>query len=166
MTRKQLAECAVWEFALSSGEIGDGDNDPSTILPRVDLSSVTTEFNGLVRVQFTAPDGTAWIGWVMPCAMEIADPGFHWMWRSQPEVFTARGRMPMNAPFLSKPGREDVAALLIKKIHTRLGREAARVFPLVVRPSVPISGMPAEWIFTGLVQPDGTMYKPSDSANV
>jgi len=123
LTKKDLLQCAVWEFALDE-EDAEGQ-DEATVRPRPDLQSAPPE-EGMfvVRTGFLSYDGARYIGYATPTDRE--DLGY-----SQPTVVTDEGQVTFLYGAVP-PTAEDKA-----RAYRLLDKRGESLFPLTFRSSVP-----------------------------
>lgn len=129
LSRADLAEFPIWEFALD--EEGEDDQDETTVRPWRE-PGILDPSNGMfvVRARFVLADGTALNGYLTPGVQGDAELG-----TLQPVVVTDEGQALFWWGTMSPPTDE------IARIYHRLGKSSAsQVFPLAFQSDVPLIG--------------------------
>jgi hypothetical protein len=139
LTLDDLSKFPVWEFALD--EEGVEGQDEGTVRPcEISAALDPSERTLIVRAEFTLADGTKMSGWLTPPVQGDDSLG-----TLQPVIITERGHVGfwhgMRAP--------DVKGLA--QSYERLGRDAARVFPVQVTSNVNLVRAPIRVTIPGFL---------------
>jgi hypothetical protein len=136
----------VWEFALDE-ETLEGQNE-CTVRP---VSPIVWPdvFDRIVAATMTSPQGDCYPGALAANSFAIKDdpPTQMIVWILHTDGshlnFTLAAEQHMS---------DDKARTQIAATYTALGTNAARLFPLTVRPHVPIPGLPDQWQLPGFMR--------------
>jgi hypothetical protein len=128
LTLEDVRKFPVWEFALD--EEGEEGQDEATVRPcEVSVPLDTSDGMFIVRAVFTLVDGTQMHGYLTPPVQ--GDDGLGTL---QPVIITERGQVLFWHGVIAP----DVQSL--SQSYARLGRDAARVFPIQVVSDVELAG--------------------------
>lgn len=134
-----MLELPVWEFALD--EEGEEGQDEATVRP-CEISGALDASRGsfVVRATFTLADGTPMNG----CMMTPSSSG-DGLSTLQPVIITERGQV------LFWHGAIAPNARRLAECYEKLGRDAARVFPVQVVSDVEMVGGPVRATIPGFL---------------
>jgi hypothetical protein len=139
LTLDDMSKFPVWEFALD--EEGDEGQDEATVRP-YEISGALDPADGMfiVRAVFTLADGSKMRGYLTPPVQ--GDDG---MGTLQPVIITDRGQVLFWCGILSP------SAQTLAQSYERLGRNAARVFPIQAASDVELTSPPIRAAIPGFM---------------
>ena len=148
LTRLDFEQFPMWEYALD--EEGEPGQDETTMRP-LQIDAVGRAFVfGMLGALFRLADGREFFGALTIGRGMIAPFDIQAMW----PFFRCP---PGKNVGLSLPGERaldfDAARERASEIYTRLGCMAEGMFPLTIRPMLPIKGMDAELRIDGFMRP-------------
>lgn len=139
LTPEDLQRFPVWEFALD--EEGEQGQDETTVRP-YQTGQILNPSDGtfIIRASFTLADGTKLPGCLSPPADRSASIG-----AIQPVILLADGPLVLWCGIIA-PSLQEIASE-----YSRLGKNAAEVFPMSFRSEVALIGDPVAGIVPGFL---------------
>jgi hypothetical protein len=139
LTLEDMRECPTWEFA--SDEEGEEGQDEATVRPReVSRALDPSEGMFIIRAIFTLADGTRMSGYLTPPIQDDSGLG-----TLQPVIITEDGQVLFWHGVVG-PNAESLA-----QSYAKLGRDAAKVFPVEVTSDVELVGGPIRATIPGFL---------------